>query len=174
MYLDRIFHVIESPIWGFSLGWGAFQFTGNIGMMWCGFAIASYRSFHRVDSLIQQTVARRFDNQEFNRTNTDGHPPDKPTIKNRSFLVRALGLVIFWIRNGKRFNFLVLVCGLADWIAYATFGAVPLFGNGPTIQSLLLVAGVLTPISMFWRIGSIQFGTQLFDIAGTHHQNRDV
>lgn len=176
IFLDRVQHAIESPLWGVALGIGSYRYTENPWMLVCGGLVAAFRSFARFEPLIIEHLRN-----EFAHRLTDVHKwsGESRTKERREgilvgFLQRVYETMRFWCQNGKRFNLLVIVCGMAAWI----------LPNQPMgvriVQYLMYFAGTLGIISVFHSIVATQFGFSLVaelsrferDVAGRQGANR--
>lgn len=167
IYLDRVQHAIESPLWGIALGWGAYRLTGNAWMVLCGASIAAMRTFVRFDRLLKSIITLRFQDRVAELSKSSVSVPRQDRRRRQSAVRRLFERAFLWIRNGKRFNSLILACGLADWLLLETYA------QTPGMPALLVLAGLLSPIFLCARIGEVQFTDQLLKQALTdeHHFN---
>ena len=160
IYLDRIQHAIESPLWGVALGVGAYRLTGNKWMLLCGLLIAIFRLFWRFENILRQHINDMF--KERLNVETLKEPQQQlvgtaQEAVRKTFGIRFWESVTLWFRNGKRFNLLVFSCAGVDLILDSVF---EFSGFLPT---LVIAAGIIAPLSMAVRILSSQFGRLLID-----------
>lgn len=154
VYLDRMQHIIESPLWGLALGFGAFRLTGHAWLLICGTCLAAHQTFSRIDSILRRfviaTFAPRVREQQHVCVGHGGQRDRRPR-----WTTRVLETLTLWIRNGKRFNLLVLLCGTADWWLWAYTGAIV------WIPVLLSAGAGLSVIAIGRRIIDVQFRSTL-------------
>lgn len=148
VYLDRIQHLVESPLWGLALGVGAFRQTEIAWLLLAGVALSIHRGFSRFDKLLKRQLFEMF------RERIEGTPDDRGTASRqvrRTLAQRGWSSLVFWIRNGKRFNFLILAAGITDLLlAGVTTAAVPCFAV------LVGSAGVIALLDTCLRIAGTQ------------------
>ncbi|NOX54764.1 MAG: hypothetical protein GXP27_10060 [Planctomycetes bacterium] len=54
IYLDRVQHAVESPIWGMTLGLGTYRLTGDAWMVLCGMCVSAARVFWIAEPLVRR------------------------------------------------------------------------------------------------------------------------
>ena len=123
IYLDRMQHAIDSPLWGLALGVGAWRMTGDVRLIGCGVALAFFRSWVRFDGLLRKHIAETFALRiaALEESGCELAPAGRG---NPSWLGRVADTLALWVRNGKRLNLLVLAAGLADWLLVWSSGHV--------------------------------------------------
>lgn len=160
IYLDRVCHIVENPLWGLALGCGAYQLTGNLWMVLCGVSVAVFRTFARFDGLLQEHIVLQFRERIAAAAHDGIVNQSADAARRHGHILRGVyAKLVFWLKNGKRFNHLIFVFGTIDWICSAAFGA------ALAVQAFLLFAGVVCLLAMVVRISSVQFSNFLFDRA---------
>ena len=157
IYLDRVQHAIESPLWGVALGIGGYRLTGE---MWCivaGIVIALARSFWRFERLVTTNLAATFAQriEAVGRAQQAMEKPAGSERRRRRWGGRIGSSLTLWVRNGKRFNFLILSAGVFDWIVLAATGRVVF------VPILLGASATCCLLNLLWRIGRTQLTDDL-------------
>lgn len=145
VYLDKVFHIIEKPFWGLSLGLGMYFISGDVIVLIAGLLLGLFHTFTRHNGVVQSELAYKFQEpiQRLQAQDEFELPPVDPAQKD-SILVRILDKLTFYIRNGKIFNMAVLFTALVDLMFPTQFA-----GRGATYL-LVCAAGSISPFLCFY------------------------
>lgn len=143
VYLDKVFHIIEKPLWGLSLAFGLYRMTGEPWIFAAGVSLAVFHGFCRHNATLQQDIPRQFAEKAaavFNSSQSTQAPAG--AAKKDPIPVRAMDKLLLYMRNGKWFNLLVLLGASFDLVMGSLgYAQVGLFW-------LVVVAGCLSPVQM--------------------------
>ena len=153
MFLDRIAHLALTPLWPLAVAWGLFAMCGDAVVFLAGLALASYhtvcRALPHVRSYLREFFQGRIaelDDQYVAARSSSSAP------RSAGWGSRLVAKIELWVRNGKRFNCLILIGGLADCIMISVReGQRPvvllwLFLTWGSLAALFLVHAVVAPI----------------------------
>ena len=146
VYLDKVFHIIEKPFWGLSLAFGLFQMTGDVRIFAAGISYSVFLAFCRHNATLQKDIPHQFAKRIQSLYEVQGlEPPNSDEQSRESLFVRVADKIEFWMRNGKKFNLLVILAAIVDTVSLAA--------GGPTVAVLTLVVavGLLAPFVM-WHV----------------------
>jgi hypothetical protein len=153
MYLDRMSHMALTPIWPLAIAWGLYTMSGEAAVFLAGLALASYhtacRARPQVCSYLREFFHERIADldDEYVATRQLASEPG-----NSQWLGRLGAKVELWVRNGKRFNCMLLIGGLADCAArYLVLSDTPrilfwLFMVWGGMAFILLVHAIMAPL----------------------------
>lgn len=166
LYLDRIQHAIESPIWGFALGYGMSQLIGSRWFVLVGVCLAAYYSYSRHDKRLRIFIRHMFSEQvALSRPILNMHSSARHEAKLPSAFRAAWHKALLWLRNGKRFNILLLVAATIDMTCQQRLSA-PV-----ALPVLVLSAGVMAFLGLLSAFVTSQIGTSL--IAELQHESSE-
>ena len=123
MFLDRMCHTICTPVWPMTVAWGLYTLHQHSAVLLAGIALASYHTACRGLAHLDAYLVVYF--RERVRSSGGGNLlGDEATNRNGSsgLWARVGRKIEFWIRNGKRFNFMILVASTADVVIAMTLG----------------------------------------------------
>jgi hypothetical protein len=145
VYLDKIFHIIEKPLWGLSLGYGAYRMTGEPWLIAAGVSLAVFNGFCRHNATLQKEIPKQFAERVrrvFGPAENDVEAP----VASDPLLVRVVDKFYLFMRNGKRFNLLIFGAALIDLCVLQT-------GGRPWgVAGIVGIAGVAAPVMMTFVI----------------------
>jgi energy-converting hydrogenase Eha subunit C len=149
IYLDKVFHIIEKPLWGLSLAFGLYISSGEPWIFAAGLSVALFHVFCRHNSAVQNDIPRRFATKV---QAAAGHGQfadlalNSTVAEQDSLPVRIFDKVNFWMRNGKRLNLLVIACSVVDLaLSAAAYQAV-------CLMLLTVSAAILAPFQIGFMI----------------------
>jgi energy-converting hydrogenase Eha subunit C len=117
IYLDKVFHIIEKPLWGISLAFGLYVCFGEPWIFAGGLSVALFHVFCRHNSAMLADIPRRFAARvkavavhgQFADLDVDSAETAQDSVP-----IRIMDKVNFWMRNGKRLNSLIIGCSVVD------------------------------------------------------------
>lgn len=125
MFLDRMCHTICTPLWPIAVAWGLYRlhdhWQAQVAVMVAGLAVAAYQTACRALPHLGAYLAIYFRDRVIA---TEALRDVKLTDRDRgqSVSARAAQRIEMWIRNGKRFNFMILVASAADVVLAVWMG----------------------------------------------------
>ena len=147
IYLDKVFHIIEKPLWGLSLAMGLYRMHGEPWIFAAGVSLAVFLGFCRHNATLQGDIPRQFAERvrKLRDAGAFSQFVDNEDQKD-SILVRVADKAHLWMRNGKRFNMLVLLCGVFDTCALLSGK------TGYAVLLLISATGVAVPFMLAYVI----------------------
>jgi hypothetical protein len=145
VYLDKVFHAIEKPFWGMSIALGVYRATSEWYVFLAGFSLCVFHGFCRQEVAAQSLTVAKLRGVIQRVRNAGGFTEmglEAAASRLSPLHTRVVEKVAFWMRNGKRFNLLILLAGLLDC-------GLELAGTRAVgVQSVLVACGVLAPLLM--------------------------
>lgn len=141
VYLDKVFHIIEKPLWGLSLGFGLYRQTGDWWIFAAGLCLSIFHGFCRHNGVVRSELPYKFQKAVKNllQSGESEFGVEQGETKD-SIPVRVLDKLVLWIRNGKRLNAMFLISATFDLFTLTMIGP-----RGAT-YGLMCIVGVLCPI----------------------------
>lgn len=146
IYLDKVFHIIEKPLWGVSIAYGIYRTTGYGWILIPGIFISLHHAFWRVNASLKQDLPREFLGRYKNLKNTLKDRSSLGPNKEDSILVRMLDKLDLWLRNGKWFNSIAFGAAATD-AALLGFGL-----QAFACLVMVLIFGGIAPILVIFQI----------------------
>lgn len=170
MYLDRLFHVIATPLWPLAIAVGLYRMSGRPEILFAGISLLAYHCARRSRSVLEVYLTAEF-RAPVNKLVSHGQLSfsEPPPAQKRGFVRRCMDKLDFWLRNGKRFNTMVLLCAAIDCgllVAYGPSMCWTLFGGFAIWGTLAL----LLLLDSFWSVAT---GTEalrsIVDVVADEH-----
>lgn len=118
IYLDKVFHIIEKPLWGLALAFGLYRMTGEPWIFAAGVSLGIFQAFCRHNATLQKDIPREFAAKASKTLGAaEATNPAVTGIRNDPVLVRVMDKLFLFMRNGKLFNLLVLLSAVFDLAA---------------------------------------------------------
>lgn len=141
VYLDKVFHIIEKPLWGLSLGFGIYRQTGDWWIFAAGVSLAVFHGFCRHNGVVCSELPYKFQKAVRNLVEAENSGFHAESSESKDTIVaRVLDKITLWIKNGKRLNTVLLLCAFSDLLFQ------PTLGPRGAVYSLLCCVGVLCPL----------------------------
>jgi len=123
MFLDRMCHTICTPLWPMAVAWGLYVLHQEAFVLLAGLSLAAYHTACRGLPHLEAYLAVYFRDRVL-RSSCDS-PVDAGSLaaEQSSSVLDRLGCKIeLWVRNGKRFNFMILSASFADVVIAQALG----------------------------------------------------
>ena len=141
MYLDRLCHLLTSPFWPLAIAVGLYQMVGEPVVFAAGAALAMFQIFRRGKQLLDAYLVVLFRDRAAKMVKERGLDSlVSPPAESESFLARVSNRVEHLIRNGKRFNMLILLSAAVDWVLIAT----EQLETGLVLYTVFLACGIVS------------------------------
>ena len=135
LYLDRISHIISTPLWPLAIAWGLYTITGDPLVIIASGGVMALQLMRRLEPFLNLYIESRFKSRVKKMVENGGFSDLRSmTDQTESILSRLIATANLWIKNGKLFNFAMLILGLVDGI---------LLGFTNTSESFALYWGFL-------------------------------
>ena len=149
MYLDRIFHFLSSLLWPLAIALGLYRMLGYVEVFVAAIGLVLFHGFRRCEPWFKLYLIQRF-KPKVSELIKDGklELAARQPEPSESILARVGAKISLWVHNGKRFNFLLLLGGIADCIFQLTMGPTKCLA----LYGLFTAAGVASLFLLFTAI----------------------
>ncbi len=151
MYLDRSSHMALTPVWPLAVAWGLYVMTDQSVVFLAGLALGAYHTVCRARPQIHAYM-REFFRPRIAQLD-DQYVAARQFVGEQSrerWFSRLAAKVELWVRNGKRFNCMILIGGLADWLGPDVLGN---NASPGVLFWLFMLWGASAAVLLVWAIG---------------------
>jgi len=146
-YLDRVCHLVVTPLWPLSIAWGLFQMHGEWSILVAGVTLVCSQTVRRLMPFLENQLGAFFRPKIEAITAEDLSEVRSRVESPPSMLSRISGTIDRWLNNGKRFNFLLLASSSSDLLLSAISPAPPRI-----LLALFLASGIANLIPLTYAL----------------------